>query len=215
VDEASADLAAVCSLDDRTRFALYRHVATARQPVTRDDAASAAGVDRSVAAYHLDRLVEQGLLVTSFARPEGRSGPGAGRPSKRYQRSGAEINVTLPPRSYEMLAELLATAVESDEDGAVRAALHRAAAAIGTTMARPGEGLKTVLQRQGFEPFADEGTLRLGNCPFHHLARRHTELVCTMNLAMLGAAAAAVEDGVARLDPAEGRCCVAFDRVDA
>src|SRR5687768_12659053 len=94
-------LAAVCSLDDPTRQALYRHVAGRREPVTRDEAATAVGVDRSVAAYHLDRLVADGLLTASFARPEGRSGPGAGRPAKRYERSAGEISVTLPPRSYE------------------------------------------------------------------------------------------------------------------
>ena len=210
--ELEPDLQAVCSLDDRTRYALYQHVAQSREPVTRDAAAAVAGVDRAVAAYHLDRLVEQGLLVASFARPEGRSGPGAGRPAKRYERSTAEINVSLPPRAYELLAELLATAVQSDASGAVRAALLEAAVALGRSLVEQSEDPVAVLRRQGFEPYDDDGTVRLNNCPFHQLAQRHTDLVCGMNQQLI----TGLLDGIgadryrAALDPAPGRCCVAL-----
>jgi predicted ArsR family transcriptional regulator len=213
--ELDPDLAAVCSLDDRTRYALYQHVAQAREPVTRDAAAAVAGVDRAVAAYHLDRLVEQGLLVASFARPEGRSGPGAGRPAKRYERSDAEISVSLPPRAYELLAELLAAAVESDVSGAVRAALLDAAVGLGRQLVQPEDDPVAALQRQGFEPYDDAGVVRLNNCPFHQLAQRHTELVCSMNEQLVtGLLEGAGEGGLrAELDPAPGRCCVALRRV--
>jgi hypothetical protein len=42
------------------------------------------------------------------------------------------------------------------------------------------------------------------------LARDHTELVCGMNLVLVGAVADHVGDGAlaARLDPAADRCCV-------
>ena len=210
--ELDPDLAAVCSLDDGTRYALYQHVVQAREPVTRDAAAAAAGVDRAVAAYHLDRLVEQGLLVASFARPAGRTGPGAGRPAKRYERSAAEVTVSLPPRAYQLLAELLASAVQSDGTGAVRAALLDAAIAVGRQLAGPDGDPVEALRRQGYEPYDDDGVVRLNNCPFHQLVQRHTELVCGMNQQLI----TGVLDGLgtdrlrAELDPAPGRCCVAL-----
>jgi predicted ArsR family transcriptional regulator len=49
----------------------------------------------------------------------------------------------------------------------------------------------------------------LANCPFHALAREHTELVCAMNLALFtGMADRAWPEVTARLDPAPDRCCV-------
>ena len=212
MDSADRDLTTVCSLADSTRRSLYAAVAAARTPLTRDAAAAAVGVDRAVAAYHLDRLVEEGLLVASFARPEGRSGPGAGRPAKHYERSEAEVSVSLPPRAYGALAELLAAAVEAAASGEVRTALQRAAASMGRQMAQEHDDVMSALAGQGYEPYDDDGVVRMANCPFHQLAQGHTELVCGMNLALMRG----VTDGLGEsglqplLDPAPGRCCVAL-----
>lgn len=218
MDDAGVDRAQLdplCSLDDPTRRQLYDHVVAQREPVTRDQASAALGIDRSTVAYHLDKLVDGGLLAVSFARPEGRGGPGAGRPAKHYERSDREFAVSLPPRDYHLAAEVLARAAEDDPSGGVRDALDRAAADLGREMATDGpsssSGLGAHLARWGFEPYTDGDVVRLRNCPFHRLARDHTELVCSMNLAMLGAAAEVVgHDVEARLDPAPDRCCVAF-----
>ncbi|MBW3663680.1 MAG: helix-turn-helix domain-containing protein [Actinobacteria bacterium] len=203
----------LCSLDDPTRRRLYEHVATAGTAVTRDAASAALDLDRSTVAYHLDKLVEEGLLIASFARPEGRGGPGAGRPAKRYERADAEFAVSLPPRDYRLAAELLARAAETDASGAVREAVHRAAAELGRELVAD-DGPDDVLERltaQGYEPYDDDGVIRLRNCPFHRLATEHRDLVCGMNLAMLGAVVEAAGAPLeARLDPCEGRCCVAF-----
>ncbi|WP_448321047.1 helix-turn-helix domain-containing protein, partial [Streptomyces sp. CO7] len=59
-------------LGDPVRRRLYRHVASSPDEVGRDAAAEAAGVSRSLAAHHLDKLVEAGLLVGSFRRLSGR-----------------------------------------------------------------------------------------------------------------------------------------------
>lgn len=206
----------LCSLDDATRRQLYEHVASQGRPVTRDQAASSLGLDRSTAAYHLDKLVDGGLLVASFARPDGRGGPGAGRPAKRYERSDVEIAVSLPPRDYRLAAELLARAASADTTGVVRGALEGAAADLGRELAATGSGqsrdLLGHLADRGFEPYRDGDVVRLRNCPFHHLARDHTELICGMNLAMLGAVADATGPAYrARLEPAPDRCCVAFE----
>lgn len=210
-DPAHGDLAAISSLDDPTRRRLYEYVAAQAVPVTRDEASTGLDLDRSVAAYHLDKLVDEGLLAASFARPPGRGGPGAGRPAKRYERTDAEFSVSVPPRDYQLAAELLARAAE--DDPSLATALERAAAGFGRELVGEvtGTALVELLAAQGFEPYDDGGTIRLRNCPFHRLARRHTELICGMNVAMLGAVAEALgttHDAV--LDPAPDRCCVAF-----
>ncbi len=68
------------------------------------------------------------------------------------------------------------------------------------------------ITRQGFEPYDDDGVIRLSNRPFRQLADEHTEMVCGMNLAMLtGVIQALAADVRPRLDPPPDRCCVAFD----
>lgn len=213
---SAAQLEPLCSLDDPTRRQLYEYVAAQHEPVTRDQASSALSIDRSTVAYHLDRLVDGGLLAASFARPEGRGGPGAGRPAKHYQRSDREFAVSVPPRDYRLAAELLARAAGTDSSGAVRAALERAAADFGRELAADAdEGAQDLIERlttQGFEPYRDGDVIRLRNCPFHQLAQEHTEVICGMNLAMLSAVTETADvDLDARLDPAPGRCCVAFE----
>src|SRR3954467_11626577 len=94
------------ALADDVRRRLYRYVVAADSPVGRDDAAQACEVSRSLVAYHLDRLVEEGLLEVTFERLTGRTGPGAGRPAKLYRRSARQFHVSLPPRDYELPARL-------------------------------------------------------------------------------------------------------------
>src|SRR5262249_20117691 len=144
----------------------------------RDEAAAAAGIGRPLAAYHLDRLVELGLLTAIYQRPQGRTGPGAGPPAKLYSRSDREFAVTVPQREYELAARLLAAAVEGDTAGCSRTALHHAARQHGANLARQSgpqvsacQAVQTALAGHGYEPWRDEdGTIRLRNCPFHQLA---------------------------------------------
>src|SRR5205809_139618 len=111
---------AAASLADPIRRRLYELVLAAPQPIGRDEAAAGAGIGRSLAGYHLDQLAEEGLVVTSYARRGGRSGPGAGRPAKHYAPAGIEVTVQLPARDDALVAHLLATAIESDPSGAAR-----------------------------------------------------------------------------------------------
>jgi predicted ArsR family transcriptional regulator len=217
--EEGSGLAAVSSLDDPVRARLYEVIRESAGPVSRDAAAAPARIGRPLAAYHLDKLVDLGLLSAVYRRPPGRRGPGAGRPAKMYSRSGREFAVTVPPREYELAARLLATAVEADSGGASRAALKDAARQFGADLARDARGeaadtggvMQGVLRRYGFEPSLDEdGSLRLRNCPFHSLARQHPELVCGMNLALIDGLLGSLgaRDLQADLDPRPGQCCV-------
>jgi predicted ArsR family transcriptional regulator len=225
MDQEESGLAALSSLGDPVRRRLYEFVAGRTEPAGRDEAAEATGIGRPLAAYHLDKLVSLGLLTASYQRPAGRAGgPGAGRPAKVYARSGSEFAVTVPPREYELAASLLAVAVEADRSGASRAALHDAARQFGVGLGRrhraPGRGgpdklqaAEDALRGNGFEPWRDgDGTVRLRNCPFHHLATQHTEIVCGMNLALIdGLVAGLGASGLhPALDPRPGCCCVAI-----
>src|SRR5262245_53419884 len=111
--ERSDPVAAIALLAESKRRRLYEYVTARREPVGRDEAAAAMGIGRELAAFHLDRLAEAGLLDVEYRRLGERRGPGAGRPAKLYRRSGSEVAVSLPARDYERLAELLATAIES------------------------------------------------------------------------------------------------------
>jgi predicted ArsR family transcriptional regulator len=220
-------LAVVASLGEPVRRALYRYVAGRGVPVGRDEAAAGTGISRPLAAYHLDKLVEEGLLDAHFERPGGRTGPGAGRPAKYYVRSARQVEINLPARDYELAARLLAQAIEADPSGAARGTLAEAARTLGAELGAqvaPDAGeqghehvlaaLRRVLAERGYEPYEESGrTIRLRNCPFHRLAADHRELVCGANLAMMeGLADAAGGSGIVTpvLDPRPGQCCVAF-----
>ncbi len=203
-------VAALAALDDPIRRAVFDLVTHSAAPVGRDAAADALGVSRRVAAFHLDRLAEQGLLEFEFRRPPGRGGPGAGRPAKLYRRADDEVAVSVPERHYDVVGALLAAAVsESIATGAaVQDVLRRTAYEAGRAIGAEADDLVTALTDAGYEPSRDEsGVVALGNCPFHRLARQYTELVCGVNLQLLSG----VTEGAgvhAVLDPRPGCCCV-------
>jgi predicted ArsR family transcriptional regulator len=208
-------LRAIGRLADPVRRRLYDIVSSRPQPTSREAAAEAAGIRRSLAAYHLDRLVAEGLLETSYARTGERTGPGAGRTAKLYRRSDEEISASLPPRDYERAALLLAAALDREPTGAARSALIDGAYRVGrASVGVSGEDadpLVNALAATGYEPACVEGDIRLRNCPFHHLAQEHRDLICGMNVSLVqGMIDALPGDGrTARLDRGQTGCCVA------
>lgn len=218
------EIGAVAALEDPVRRRVYFMVAERADEVSRDEAAEAAGITRSLAAFHLDRLVADGLLTASYRRVSGKAGPGAGRPSKLYRRSERQVQVTLPQRQYELAARVFADALETDEP---KRALGPVARDIGRTIgkeakqsspkraSRSGSVKTTVplLKRCGYEPFiSSNGTLRMRNCPFHALAGAHRQLVCGMNHELLNGIVEGLglENVDATLEPVPGECCVAL-----
>jgi predicted ArsR family transcriptional regulator len=205
-------LAGLASLDEPVRRRLYEYVSGQDRPVSREEAAAAAGITRTLAAYHLDKLADAGLLATTYQRPGGRAGPGAGRPAKLYQQAGQELAVSVPPRAYELLARLLAGAAESDTTGRVRSTLNQEAHNLGCQVgSESGDGLVAALHGCGYQPRAtSESTLELRNCPFHRLAQEHQELVCGLNLRLIEGVITGSTHPRARavLSPSPGRCCV-------
>ena len=219
-------LAAIAALGEPLRRGIYLFVAAETEPVSRDRAAEHFGVSRGVAAFHLDKLADLGLLEVEFRRPPGRGGPGAGRPSKLYRAGEREVSFSLPPREYELAGRLLAEAVTaSQRDGIpVDQALTDSAVTLGQSLGRLAkeeagasvepdvlvESACQVLSDCAYEPSYDGTEIGLANCPFHVLAEQYRDLVCGMNLAIMNGLAEELADSglEARLDPQPGMCCV-------
>jgi predicted ArsR family transcriptional regulator len=210
-------------LADPVRRQLYRFVCSQVQPVTRDQAAAAVGVARHKAKFHLDRLEAEGLLEADYVRLTGRTGPGAGRPSKRYRRGGREFAIELPARDYELAGHIMAEAIsESARTGTpIFDALDSAAAARGAAIAATSADHPSgsdaaldfavrLLTEQAYEPRRIDRTVIMVNCPFHRLAVSHTDLVCRLNHSLLRGFVDSIAPDLlkARLEPGESRCCV-------
>jgi len=214
-----AVLGAVGVLGDESRWKLFSFVRRARRAVTREEAAERVGISRKLAAFHLDKLVDAGLLRAHY------EGVGrVGRAPKVYEPSDVDVQVSIPARQYDLLADILIDAVLSEDPrGSAEGIATERGREIGTAERegeRPGrlgtERALTMtcrlLSRHGFEPLRDTPTtVRMRDCPFHPLAAKARDLVCGINRAFLegvidGLEARTVE---AVLAPGgAGGCCV-------
>jgi predicted ArsR family transcriptional regulator len=218
-----AEWEAVATLIDPVRRSLFEHVRRQRRPVTREEAADAVMISRTLTAFHLDKLVQAGLLQARYEAPPDRP-RGRGRTPKVYEAAAGGLMLSVPPRRYELIGEILVDAVATAPENA-RAAAQRHATDIGTLAGRasrvqttPGAtadeamvGARQALADLGFEPHASESAgVALANCPFQTLAARQPELVCGLNQALIagllvGLGATTLS---ARLSPRPGECCV-------
>lgn len=217
-------VAAVAALHDASRRRLYEFIRRQRRSVTREDAANALGISRKLAAFHLDKLVEVGLLRTGVAAGVGRRA--VGRRPKVYEPSGIDIAVTVPDRRPGLLAEILLDAVLDAEEIPARSAAIRVARERGMRIGsaerdqlRPGRLgteralslAEVLLQRYGFEPSREAPTaVRLRNCPFHPIVQRSPALVCAINHAFVTGLLEGLQAHGAEvvLSPRPGECCV-------
>jgi len=227
-DPADAEWQAAAALKDPRRRAMYELLREAERPLTRDEVAEATGMTRNGVGFHLDALVDAGLLVADYARPPGRGGPGAGRPSKRYATTGTAIDLAVPVRRYVELSRRLSEAVVRTGTEDVELEIMRSARADGVEAgrrARPEDGgpstvdaLMDLLRSLGYRPLpaTEPGAVPLRDCPFHAVSRAVPELVCPANLTYLqglldGIGAAAELRAV--LDEAGSGCCVSLHSV--
>ncbi len=220
LDTVATQLARLSGLGEEPRRALYVYVLGQTHPVSRDEAAAGVRVSRPLAAYHLDKLSDAGLLDVTFERRSGRRGPGAGRPSKLYSRAAEPVELSVPTRDYAFLADLLAQSIESPQDSPRDALLEIARrtgqTARDSTAAQSAQSdrvtVMQLLSEHGYEPYEDgPATVRFRNCPFHRLAEGHRELVCGANLAFVeGLLGPLRSTGMtASLEPGPDECCVA------
>lgn len=138
---------ALAALVDPVRRGLYDYVRRQGHAVTREEAAEAQRISRHLAAFHLDKLVEAGLLCARYEAPAGQR-RGRGRTPKVYEPVGEGVSVTVPERRYDLAGEILADAVASGPDpaGGIAEAVRREAFTHGRrlgqqwrTRQRPGD----------------------------------------------------------------------------
>jgi predicted ArsR family transcriptional regulator len=213
-------------LVDGVRRGLYEYVLAQQRAVTREEAAAALGCSRGLAAFHLDKLVEAGLLAARYQSPPGPRG--RGRAPKAYLATAETVEVSVPQRRYELAGQILADAIV-DPSADTRDAALRCARASGTDL---GVHLRThvnaadddldratdALAGLGYHPcLSASDRLRLANCPFHALAERQPELICAVNREFVdGLLTGLGADGLqAHLAPEPGACCVAVTRTPA
>lgn len=218
-------ISSLAALGDPIRRGLYEFVVAHEGPVNRDTAAAGVDIARHVAKFHLDKLEEEGLLEAEYRRPPGRSGPGAGRPTKYYRRTSREISVSLPERHYDLAGRVLAQAITLSQVNSTPITLELEASAnnVGYLMAQDVKSkigsrssrtkmmtaVTEVLADHGYEPRKEEGRLLLANCPFHSLAQEYTALICGINHNLMSALINELPPSFkVVLDPAPGRCCV-------
>ena len=219
--DVDRELESAGALSEPARRHLYEYVVSQDDAVSREQAAEAVGLPVHSAKFHLDKLAGIGLLEVEYRRLSGRTGPGAGRPSKLYRPAAREVAVSIPPRRYDLVGEVLAEAVDRsgarrtpvvEEVGAVARGVGRELGAAAEEVTPAGDVARAaeVLARHGYRPELQDEELRLCNCPFDRLAAEHTTLVCGMNLALIeGVLEGLALDGVdARLAPSPGYCCV-------
>jgi predicted ArsR family transcriptional regulator len=190
---------------DDVRRAVLDAVRAAPDALTRDDVAHALGVPRSTAAFHLEALAAQGVIATHSARRSGRTGPGAGRPSKLYTVEPGRHDPETEARRYDVLSGILATASDglTGSDG-----LDMAARAAGVALAT-GRTTESALSRGGFEPSESGDGVQLLNCPFREVALAHPDLVCGINLELIRGIVAEDDRFTVEFRPGvAGRCCV-------
>lgn len=221
VPDQRALLDSVGVLGDESRWRLFSFVRRARRAVTREEAAQTVGMSRTLAAFHLDKMVAAGVLRSRYAGAG--DVPKVGRRPKVYEPVEGDIAVSIPGRQYQLLADLLLDGLLAAGDGGtgretVLRTAHERGRHEGASCAVPGpegiEACSAMLAAQGYEPVVRDGAgIRLHNCPFHPLASRAPELVCGMNQAYVAGLIEGLRlDGVeAVLDPAPGACCVRID----
>lgn len=199
------------TLGEPTRRRAYEAVREARRPVSRVDVAKVLGIGVPLAAFHLDKLVKEGMLSTYYAKQEGRrGGPGSGRPPKWYVAGPHGFDITVPPRRHDLAAGILLRAVAGSAGSRER--LLEEARRGGRILAEqtPGQDLEPLLFDLGYEPRPAPGQcIDLRNCPFHELAETERETVCSMNLALLQGVTEAVAAALSAVpEQRADYCCV-------
>ncbi len=227
LERLERDVAPVAALDDDLRRRMYLFIREHGRPASREEVASVVGISRKLAAFHLDKLVERGLLVATYARPPGRSGRGAGRSAKYYEPSDRQLDISIPERNYDVIGSILVDAIAEQQpgepaDSAARRVAHDTGTRIGhderERLRLPPPGTERamsviahLLAAYGYEPaIDDDGSMALRSCPFDALAQQNRDIVCGLNRELV----AGVVDGIGNrtletvLAPTPDRCCV-------
>ena len=155
---------ALGALRDFTRRDILLRFYTDRKARSVDEVAGAAGIHRSVAFDHLERLVALGYLEAERRRGF------PGKPAKIYRLTAGPLQISHPMRRYDVLAEALAHRLD-------RRAMTEAGRALGESLARPGvtalpAALEPMIEMGAEYEIARGGGIVCTNCLFAEACRR-------------------------------------------
>jgi predicted ArsR family transcriptional regulator len=160
-------------------------------PQSADEVAAALGVHRNVARSRLERLAGAGLLLASFERRTGRTGPGAGRPTKVYEPAPELSAIEFPERHVDALVAALIDDIDpAERDGAlVRAGTtfsgalaERSGLRGSSALPAAAEAVCAALRRLGFQATVDriegsEAVIRTPTCPLRPIVQTSPDAV--------------------------------------
>ncbi|GAA1765597.1 helix-turn-helix transcriptional regulator [Agromyces humatus] len=149
-------------------------------PVDAAALAEALGVHVTTARFHLDQLVEAGVVAATAERTARR-----GRPRLRYALVADADPRARDERARDRLIEVLAETLEAQGADAgrslARSAGRRWAASLEAHEADPPVRLTRILDELGFAPEATPEGIALHACPFRESARAHRNIVCSVH----------------------------------
>ncbi len=174
---------AISALQDRTRRHILLEFYVHRGERTVDDAAQAAGVHRTVAHAHLERLVALGYLTVGQRRGK------SGKPANLYQLAGQQIDFSYPVRRFARLASLLAEGLQTrgpEGTEAAREAGRRYGASLMNKLAVSPQAVLVELAPLGADYFmADADRVVARNCIFRQACVAAGDVVCELHAGLL------------------------------
>jgi predicted ArsR family transcriptional regulator len=172
---------ALGALRDFTRRDILLRFYADRRPRSVDEVADAAGIHRSVAFDHLERLVALGYLESERRRGL------PGKPAKMYRLTAGPVQISHPMRRYDVLAEALARGMQSMGEGGPRA-VREAGRSLGASLARRGVRSVTAalepLTEMGADYEVAPGGVTCHNCLFAEVCRR-APVICSFHAGLL------------------------------
>jgi predicted ArsR family transcriptional regulator len=181
-DEASEIERAISALQDRTRRRILLDFYVHQPEWTVDDAARAAGVHRTVAHAHLQRLVALGYLVVGQRRGK------SGKPANLYRLAGQPIDFSYPVRRFARLAGLLAEGLQTRGREGVEAAREAGRRYGASLVHKPAGSQQSVLRELaplGADYVIDEDQVLARNCIFREACAAAGDVVCELHAGLL------------------------------
>lgn len=218
LDQAIGQITA--TLGDPTRRSIYLMAKNVDEPLTASIVASEFGIHPNVARHHLDRLTEEGYLEVTRRRPNGKGGPGAGRPAKCYVATDKEIDLHYPTRRYDLLIDLLIKVIDHLAPDTARQIALDVGRAFGAELAKrvdtaggdPLQAIAAVLLDEGFDVEARDQQILTHHCPFGASSFPNPEVICSLDRGIMSGLAATLGDTDHRFVPhADGdEDCITF-----
>jgi predicted ArsR family transcriptional regulator len=181
--EASEIDRAISALQDRTRRRILLDFYVHQPEWTVDDAAKAAGVHRTVAHGHLERLVALGYLAVGQRRGK------SGKPANLYRLAGQPIDFSYPVRRFARLAGLLAEGLQTRGREGIEAAREAGRRYGASLVNKPADSQQSVLLE--LAPLgadyviADDDEVLAQNCIFREACAVAGDVVCELHAGLL------------------------------